>query len=1058
MKGSSTVGAPLITQYIVGVYNNDNGAKVNGTAANSNWACSEDFSGTLPVPIIVSPCIDNPPTFNYVYKTYSFVIELPDNNAGYTVAFQTFSRQNSFNVVANEGANYSCIVPGLNTLPSPKTDNSPQYKLPISVICENNRFTLDFSATDVDGDSLVYAFCDAYNGGLADQADYQNTAAPPYSAVTYVNPYTSAFPLGSQATINSQTGIISGISPPAGRYVICVCASVYRNGNFITVHRKDLIVEVSGCIPLKANPNFTPVTCDGFDVSFTDQSTGNPDTYFWDFGDPASGVNNTSTSPNPNHIYTTAGTYNVKLKVSLVGQCEDSITKPLGVFPGFFPGFTAAAPLCVGQPVQFTDTTKTNYGIVDSWRWDFGDGATLADTSHLQNPLYTYNPAGNYTVQLIVTNSKGCVKTVNVPVTINDVTALSVFPKDTIYCGLDTLQLTGTGAGNYIWTPNYNILNANSSNPSVYPAVTTKYYAELTNSFGCKSKDSLTIYPKFDLTNAIAGPTNICEEDTVTLTGTANYSTNITWQWSPPGTLGSPNSDITLAYPIVNTNYTLTTRWGSHCVATKTHNINVKPLANPNAGPDSYICPGNNDSTQLIASGGNSYLWTPTAGLSNSTIPNPMASPPSATNYIVWVGVTGCSKLRSDTVLVDVGTPPVLNTLNDTLICIIDTLQLTTTGTGNYNWAPNYMINSTTAQSPLVSPDVPTWYYVRLTDAVGCYKVDSVFVDVKQRVTIDAGPDTAICQKDIITLRPTSDALHYIWTPSTYLDDPTLMHPLAQPLTSIKYHVIGNIGNCQNEDSVFIKVGPYPSANAGPDLKLCPGFSTQLRAIGGSSYLWVPNTFLNDRKLPDPTCTLPFGSIKYIVTVTDTLGCPKAVRDTVDVIVHPKAVVDAGPRDTSVVNGQPLQLNATGNGTGFLWSPSLWLSSNIVPDPISLPQGDIKYLVTATTVNGCVAKDSIFVKYYSGDADIFVPNAFTPNGDRWNNTFEPILRGIISLSYFRVFNRFGEMVFATAERDKGWDGSYKGRPQDPGTFVWYTEGITYRGEVRRKKGFVILIR
>lgn len=1059
MKGSSTSGAPLISQYIVAVYNNDDNSKVNGPVPpNNNWAAVEDFPDVMNVPFTISPCIQPPPPpFNYVYKTYSFQIELPDNNAGYTVAFQTYSRQNSNNVVNNEGANYSCNIPGLNTLPTPQTDNCPRYKLPISVICENSSFSLDFSATDADGDSLVYAFCDAWNGGLADQADFQNTAPPPYSSVTYVAPYSGAFPLGSQAFIDPHTGIISGISPPAGKYVICVCASEYRNGNFITVHRKDLIVEVSACTPLHANPNFTPLTCDGFTVSFQDQSTGNPDTYFWDFGDPTSGANNTSTLPNPTHTFTAAGIFNVKLKVSISGQCTDSVVRPLSVFPGFFPGFTASAPLCAGQPVQFTDTTRTNYGVVDSWRWDFGDLSTLSDTSHLQNPTYTYPSAGTYTVELKVTNSKGCEKTVNIPVNINDVSPVAVFPKDTIYCGLDTIQLNGVGSGNFNWTPNYNIINPNSANPSVYPVVPTKYYAQLTNAAGCKSMDSLNVVPKFDLTNNITGPTLICEEDTITLTGTSNYS-NVLWQWGPPGTIASPTSNTTSVYPVTSTIYTVQTKWGTHCIATKTHAVGVTPLAHPNAGPDSYVCPGNQSSAQLNATGGSTYLWTPATGLNNPNIPNPVASPLIPTNYIVWVGVAGCSKLRSDTVFVDVGTLPALTVPNDTLICVIDTLKIMTAGTGNFLWSPNYMISSVTAAQPLVSPDIPTWYHVRLTDATGCHSDDSIFVDVKQRVTIDAGKDTAICRNDVVTLKPASDALSYTWYPATGLNASNIKYPSAQPLVSTMYHVVGNIGNCQNEDSVFIKVAPVPTGNAGPDLDLCPGSTTQLHATGGSFYTWSPETFLNNRNIPNPTVTNPFGSIRYIVNITDTLGCPKAARDSVWVIVHPKAVVDAGPRDTIVVEGEPLQLNATGNGMSYSWSPSQWLNNTSIYNPISLPHGDINYVVLCTSPFGCLARDTIRIKWFSGEADIYVPTAFTPNGDGLNDDFKPLPRGIINLNYFRVYNRFGEMVFATTELGKGWDGNYKGKGQDPGTFVWYAEAVTYRGTLKRKKGYVVLIR
>ena len=1021
-----------------------------------------DFSVSGCTSISCYPCINPVPPRCYKIINYETIVELAPTPDGYIVSKQRCCRITGIsNIVApsnNTGATFTIKIPGSANGPTAQQNSSPKFIFNDTVVvCGNNPFSMNFTATDIESDSLVYSFTDAYDGASAANPNPGTAPNPPYSLIPYQAPFSGTQPLGSLVTINPTTGIISGIAPAPGEYVVCVLIKEYRNGINIAESRKEIHLKVAFCTPLVANPNFTPITCDGFTVNFQDNSSGNPTTFLWNFGDPASGAANTSTIANPTHTFTAAGIFNVKLVVSISGQCIDSVIRPLSVFPGFFPGFTTNAPLCIGAPIQFTDTTRTSYGVVDSWRWDFGDLATLADTSHLQNPTYTYNPAGTYTVQLIVTNSKGCQKTINVDVVINDIPSLSVFPYDSVYCGIDTLQLTGTGVGSFNWTPNYNIIGATTATPRVFPAVPTKYYAVLTNAAGCKNSDSLNLTPKFDLTNAIAGPGNICEEDTVTLTGTSNYATNISWQWGPPGTIESPTSSTTRVYPIINTVYTLTTQWGDHCIVSKTHAITVKPLAIPNAGPDTYVCPGNQGSVQLNATGGVSYQWTPITGLSNPNIANPIASPIVPTTYVVAVGVTGCSKLRMDTVFVDVGIPPALSTLNDTLICNIDTIQITTMGTGNFTWSPNYMISSTTVQSPLVSPDVPTWYHVRLTDAIGCYTDDSVFIDVKTKVTLDAGPDTSICLTDRMTLSTTGDALHYIWSPTTYLNDPTLMRPLATPLTTITYYVIGNIGKCQTLDSVHIKVAPYPPANAGPDVFVCSDSSAQLHASGGSSYLWTPSTFLTNRLIPDPISVKPFGNILYTVTVTDTIGCPKAVKASVWVKIYPKVIANAGPRDTTVVDGEPLYLFGTGGGSYF-WNPGLWLNDINIANPIALPKSDIEYVLHVTSANGCVATDSILVHVFKVEPDMYVPTAFTPNGDHLNDVLRPILIGMKSLTYFKVFNRFGQMVFSTDQQGHGWDGTFGGRGQDPGTFVWMAEGVTYKGQVKTKKGYAVLIR
>ena len=999
---------------------------------------------------------------NYELNDY----ELPVTPEGYTFSYQRCCRINNMDNVTSSGTvgnTWSILIPGTNSpIPSANKNNSPVFPINDTiVVCENHFFSYPFSASDPDGDSLVYSFCYAYEGGSTGNVSPNPSSPPPYTSVIYTFPYTGNQPMGAAVTINPVTGLISGIAPPillTGEYVVTVCIQEYRNGIYFADSRKELHMRVKDCIPLSASSNFVALTCDGFTVDFTNNSTGNPDTYLWNFGDPASGAANTSPLPNPSHTFTAAGIFNVKLVVSQGGLCADSVTKPIGVYPGFFPGFITSAPLCAGVAVVFTDTSKTNYGVVDSWRWDFGDLTTLADTSHLPVDTYTYNPGGIYNVELKVTNSKGCEKTITVPILINDIPLVSVFPHDTTYCGLDTLQLTGTGTGSFLWTPPISIINANTATPLVFPNVPIKYFATLTSPAGCKNLDSLTVTPKFDLSNAIAGPIIICEEDTITLTGSSNYTNNLAWQWSPVATIETPTNSTTRVYPIVTTTYTLATQWGNNCVALKTHTVTVKPLAIPNAGPNTFVCASGQTSVQLNASGGNSYQWTPITGLSNPNIPNPIASPIVPTFYVVAVGVTGCPKLRTDTVFVDVGVMPALSTLNDTLICNIDTLQLTTTGMGNFLWSPNYMISSTTVASPLVSPDVPTWYFVTLTDAVGCKNADSVFIDVKDHVTLTMGPDTTVCQTDGFFLNAASDALSYKWTPPTYLNFDNIKQPFViRPLASISYHLVGNIGKCQSEGDINIKVVPYPAANAGLDKNLCPGFSTQLNASGGSIYNWTPVTFLNNRSIPDPLCIKPSASIRYIVAVSDTLGCPKTVKDTVWVIVYPKAIARATPKHTNAVQGQPVRLNATG-GVSYLWEPSTWLNDPNVANPVSTPKDNITYSVTVTTADGCTAVDLVTIDVYNVEADIYVPTAFTPNGDGINDVLRPKLFGMMGLNYFKVFNRFGEMVFSTSEIDKGWDGNYNGKGQDPATFVWVAEGITYKGTVRKKKGYAVLIR
>ena len=444
-----------------------------------------------------------------------------------------------------------------------------------------------------------------------------------------------------------------------------------------------------------------------------------------------------------------------------------------------------------------------------------------------------------------------------------------------------------------------------------------------------------------------------------------------------------------------------------------------------------------------------------------SALQNPTHNYPTEANYTVSLTATnsrGCKETIFQTIVVT--NKPALKLTNDTLICDIDTLQLTAAGTGSVTWAPNYNISSLNSATPMVSPDMPTKYYARLTDPYGCAGTDSVFVDVKSFVTLRAGSDTTICQKDPILLRLTGDALQYRWveTPATgSLDNAALKTPIASPAITTTYLVTGNIGKCIAQDIIVVTAVPYPRAFAGADTSICFGTSAQLRATGGSSYAWGPASFLTSRLISNPVSVKPTSDISYTVTVSDTLGCPKAVAASIRILVV-KVNANAGPRDTAVVVGQPLQLNATG-GTVYLWGTSQWLSNSRIASPVSLPQDNIKYTVKVSNEFGCFDADSINVKVYKVAPGIYVPTAFTPNGDGSNDFFRAISLGLKSLDVFRIYNRWGQILFNdTSTESNGWDGSYKGNRQEPATYVWYAEGIDYRNIRIKKRGYVVLIR
>jgi len=247
------------------------------------------------------------------------------------------------------------------------------------------------------------------------------------------------------------------------------------------------------------------------------------------------------------------------------------------------------------------------------------------------------------------------------------------------------------------------------------------------------------------------------------------------------------------------------------------------------------------------------------------------------------------------------------------------------------------------------------------------------------------------------------------------------------------------------------------TVDAGPGMVLCEGKSGVIKATSnGTAFTWQPATGLNDPSLLQPTASPPATTI-YSLTARNGV-CQQTV--SVNVVVSPAPAVSAG-QDTSVLTGQSFTLHAADiSNTGFnswQWSPSDGLDNPSSQDPVAHPEKNTTYTVTASADGGCSATASVSIKVFSS-ANIYVPNAFTPNGDGHNDVLRAIPIGMKAFGYFAIWNRWGQRVFYTTDAALGWDGSIGGRVVEAGAFVWKVSGIDFKGEPVLREGTVILIR
>ena len=518
------------------------------------------------------------------------------------------------------------------------------------------------------------------------------------------------------------------------------------------------------------------------------------------------------------------------------------------------------------------------------------------------------------------------------------------------------------------------------------------------------------------------------------ITNQSNSPLIKTYDWEVFSPAGAPiytskNALLSYTFP-ANGVYTtrLTVNKGQACSDTTSAKVFVYPGLVPDFSV-AGICINRptffTDKTTTLSGTVNSWKWdfgvpgniTDVSVLQNDFYSYTVQGLKSAS--LIVTTTDGCRDTVSKTISM-IDKPPIALAFFDTLICINDRVQLQAAGTGNFSWSPAAnMINANTA-GPTVFPATTTTYYVNL-EREGCNNRDSVYVQVVDHVSLEVMNDTTICSRDTIRLQIVSDGFQYAWTPAAQLINPAIKNALAITPITTQYQVTATIGGCTATKNINVTAIPYPFVDAGSDTTICYNTAARLNAVtNGSSWSWASASSLNDISVLNPTAN-PVRTSDYVFTAYDTRGCPKPGIDIVRVIVLPKIVANAG-KDTAVVIGQSLQLNASG-GDNYLWSPVLALSSANIANPIAVfteASDGMQYKVEVYNVAGCYDSAFIKIKVYATRPTVFIPTAFTPNNDGRNDILRPIAVGMKSIQTSRFITAGGSC--SSARRQMGKDG------------------------------------
>ncbi len=639
----------------------------------------------------------------------------------------------------------------------------------------------------------------------------------------------------------------------------------------------------------------------------------------------------------------------------------------------------------------------------------------------------------------VIANDNGCTQTDTVNVTVYNNPTVYIGPDSSI-CNGSAFQLNAGNAGSgFLWS-------TGAVTGTLSPTLSGIYTVTVTDAYGCQNKDTMELTVLAMPNVALGTDLSLCTGESDTLDA---GNTGYTYLWSNSAT----TQTIIISGPGI---YSVTV---TNLICTDADTIEVTYNSAPIVflGSDTTLCPG--DSLLLNASNpGANYQWS-------NTMTSQQIYASQAGFYWVDASYGNCHTI--DSLQLEYSTP--LYAGKDTSACEGTTLILNALGSGIFSW-------STGSNSSSINVNT-SGFYVCTTSDGGCIQIDSVEVTINANPTVDIGPDSTLCSGMPFMLSAGNPGASYQWSNGAVSASIT-------PVTSGFYTVtITDANGCQDKDTMQLTFLATPNVNLGADFTLCEGMTQTLNAGNpGLVYLWstneisqsinvsdsgnyavtVNNQFCSDQDTvhvstialpvvdlgkdttlcPGDTLMLDAGnpglnylwstgstdqqitvnsSENYVVAVSN-MAC--TVKDSIEV-----TVVTFVPilYEQSLCNGMALELNVESTGSSYLWSTGENTPSIIVTDSGT-------YWVKIQ-FEQCSKTDTITVTGIAGLNALYIPSAFTPNGDGKNDILNAEGLGFTTFK-MQIFNRWGAKIFESTNPEQGWDGQYEGEEAPVGIYSY----------------------
>ena len=631
--------------------------------------------------------------------------------------------------------------------------------------------------------------------------------------------------------------------------------------------------------------------------------------------------------------------------------------------------------VCANVPIRLSVAAS---GGKTPYRYSWSPSEGMTDPSS-DKPHFT--PRVSSTLVATVTDANGCIArdtihlTVHQPPVVDAGDAMSLCAGEK---GTMKARISGGKAPYTVrWTPGDGLSSTQTISPSVTLERSAMYMLTVTDANGCVVTDSVGVSVHARPELVLEGEVYSCAGTPIQIGSEARGGTPpYTYSWSPTAGLDDATSAMPFATPRQSTTYTVNVVDANGCKARAMVKVLVQPRPTLQVRDRASLCRGAAVTLSASARGGRAPLtwsWTPVDGLSDPTIPNPLASPSITTTYTVAVrDAAGC--IVSERVEVTVLEAPRVHAGEDVSICTGTPAVLNATLAGGrqpyrYTWSPATGLSSIRTLTPTASPNRTTMYTLTVTDANGCVGMDTVTVYVSPPPVANAGADVRMCAGSESPIGEFATGgrppYSYQWTPSTGLSDPNIATPIASPATTTQYTLtVTDAGGCSVSDNVTVHVYALPLISLPREITICrgQGAKLELSVTGGGKalrYEWTPREGLSNGTIANPIAA-PVQTTTYTVTVIDPNGC--RVSAVVTVTVQPCNKADAG-EDMELCSGERVRIGARDADTSynavFSWLPVQGLDDATAAAPIAFPEVTTRYILTVRNSFGCVSRDTV---------------------------------------------------------------------------------------------------